>query len=114
MIGQDGVQFGHGDAEIPDEEETAFLVFSGELDIATAAEVRERLASVEVLDAPRVHVDLEQVTFLDSSTIGLLAATCKRVRSSGGSFSITCGYGHVRRVFEVSGLIDYFDMEDTL
>lgn len=109
---QDGLHFGNTDSSLPGEDETAFLEFSGELDIATAPELREQLASVEVLDAPRVHVDLKQVTFLDSSTIGLLATTCKRIRAAGGSFSITCGEGHVRRVFEVSGLIDYFEIED--
>jgi anti-sigma B factor antagonist len=64
-----------------------------------------------VLDAKRVYVDLSKVTFLDSSMIGLLVAACKQVRNTGGRFSVTCGEGVALRVLQISGLVEYFDVE---
>ena len=114
MTVQNGVKSPEVGAQIPDEDETAFLSFSGELDLATAGEIRERLAQAEVLDSPRVHVDLRQVTFIDSTTIGVLVAAGKRIRADGGTFSVTCGPGNVRDTLAVSGLLDFFEIGDSL
>lgn len=86
--------------------------FSGELDISTVEAVRERLERRELLDATAVHVDLTEVTFIDSSTIGLLVSACNRIRGSGGAFSVRCDIGTtVRRTLEVSGVIEYLEAQ---
>jgi anti-sigma B factor antagonist len=85
---------------------------AGEFDLATAADLRECLVQSEVIDVERVRVDLAAVTFCDSSSIGLLVTACKRVRSAGGAFSVHCGESVARRVLEISGLIDFFGVED--
>jgi anti-sigma B factor antagonist len=95
-----------------DVDESFLVSFSGELDISTAGEIRERLARPEVLDAPVLHVDLTEATFIDSSAIGLLVSACKRIRGSGGTFSVRCDAGPVRRTLEISGLIDYLEVHD--
>jgi anti-sigma B factor antagonist len=84
--------------------------FAGELDLSTAGDMRARLAQSQVLDAQGVQIDLTQVTFLDSSSIGVLIAACKRVRSGGGAFSVICEDGSVRRTLEVAGLLDFLDV----
>jgi anti-sigma B factor antagonist len=99
-----------GDAEPTGvEKEWVSVSFSGDLDVSTAGEMRARLAQSEVLDARGVQVDLSQVTFLDSSSIGVLVAACKRIRNDGGLFSVVCGEGPVRRTLVVAGLLDYLD-----
>ena len=65
----------------------------------------------ELLTAPEVRIDLTQVSFIDSTTIGFLVAACKKERSAGGIFSLRCSEGPVFRVLEVSGLIDFFKVE---
>ena len=93
-------------------EDSAHVALKGELDISMAGELREQLARPEVLGARRVCVDLNRVDFLESSCIDLIVSTCKRVRGSGGSFSVTCGAGGiVRLVFEVDGLVEYLQVE---
>jgi anti-sigma B factor antagonist len=84
----------------------------GELDLATAAALREILVSPEVFDAPKVRVDLTGVEFLGSTGIGVLVTACKRVRALGGTFSVICGRGEPRRVLEVSGLNEYLQIGD--
>ena len=85
---------------------------AGQFDLSTAEDLRESLVSSEVLGASRVRVDLGEVTFLDSSGIGLLVSACKRVRSAGGRFSASCGNGPARRILEVAGLVEYLHVED--
>ena len=83
----------------------------GEMDVSNASELREGLAWPDVLSAPKVRVDLSQVSFLDSTNIGVLVSACKRIRVANGTFSMSCGEGKVRQVLEVAGLIDYFGMK---
>lgn len=51
------------------------------------------------------------MTFLDSSGIGVIISACKRVRASGGTLSVTCGSGSVRRSIEIMGLVDYLEVQ---
>ena len=89
---------------------TTEVILAGEFDLSTASDLRECLVRPEVLEAKRVQIDLADVTFLDSSSIGLLIATCKRVRSGGAAFAVTCGSGPALRVLQISGLEAYFEV----
>ena len=84
---------------------------SGELDIATASRLRDAFVHPDVLSAQAVRVDLTQVSFLESTTIGLIVSACKHIRASGGSFSVICGEGSPRRSLEVMGLIEYLQID---
>ena len=84
---------------------------AGELDISNAGELREQLARPEVLGARQVCVDLNMVGFLDSSCIDLIVTACKRIRATGGSFTVACdASGAVRRMFEFDGLVEYLEV----
>lgn len=87
------------------------LFCSGDFDISTVQTMRDAFLHVEVADAPQVGVDLIGATFLDSSAIGLLVAACKRTRARGAAFSVSCNPGPVRLVLEISGLIEYLQVE---
>jgi anti-anti-sigma factor len=92
---------------------TAVVVLAGEFDLSRAEELREQLASPEVLAASAVRVDLTEVEFLESVTIGLIVTACKRVRAGGGSFSVICGpQGIARKVFVLDGLLEYLDVQE--
>jgi anti-sigma B factor antagonist len=96
------------------EDGLVIVSLAGQFDLSTAEDLRESLVSPEVLGAPRVRVDLSEVTFLDSSGIGLLVSACKRVRSAGGTFSASSGGGPARRILEVAGLIEYLHVEEVV
>ena len=84
---------------------------AGEFDLSTLPDLRECLVSPEALDAGRVKVDLTRVTFLDSLSVELLASAGNAVRETGGTFSTRCGEGIALRVLEISGLVDFFELE---
>ena len=55
---------------------------NGELDAFTAPVVRDALS--DVIDTPRLIIDLSHVRFLDSAGLGVLVGTVRRVRELGG------------------------------
>ena len=99
-------------AEVRDEDGRTIVSLAGEIDISTAGTLREVLVLPEVLNAPNVRLDLTDVEFLGSPGIGLLVSACKRIRNSGGSFSVICQQSEARRVLEISGLLEYLNVED--
>ena len=98
-------------AEVREQDGAVLVELSGELDLATAEDVRETLVRPDVLGAPAVRLDLTQVTFLQSTAIGLIVSACRRIRSSGGTFSVTCAEGIALRALEVTGLVEYLQIE---
>jgi anti-sigma B factor antagonist len=75
-----------------------------ELDPATAPELEAELAAVEA-DAD-VVLDFAGVEFCDSSGLRVLVDAYKRLDDAGGSLRVVHVRPNVRRVFEVTGLVD--------
>ena len=98
-------------AEVRNEDGAMVVSLWGELDLFTAGKLREVLVLPEVLNAAAVRVDLTKVDFLGSTCVGVLVSACKRVKASGGTFSVTCGQNESRRILEVQGLLDYLHVE---
>jgi len=75
---------------------------AGEIDLETSSSLRECL---ELFDGI-VIVDLAEVTFIDSSGLGVFISARKRLRTGSGDLRLRTPQDHVRRVFEVTGLRD--------
>jgi len=60
------------------------VTLGGELDLAAAAALRRGLSSIPSAALPDVAVDLSGVEFMDCATVGILIATHKDVRATGG------------------------------
>lgn len=86
----------------------------GEIDVYTAPLVREKLD--EQLSAGRTDlvVDLTDVTFLDSTGLGVLVGRLKLIRTMGGSMCIVGTDDRVLKVFSITGLDKVFEMYDDL
>ncbi len=87
--------------------------FAGALDGTATRDMQEMFSNAGVAEAPCIEIDLTQATFLDSGSVGVLVSVCRQKRESGGTFSVICRPGRIRRRFEVFGLIDYLDVRDS-
>lgn len=82
---------------------TSVVSVAGELDLSSAPNLKWTL--VDLLDAgcKRLVVDLSQVTFMDSTALGVLIGV-NRSLDVGARLAIVCVNTNVLRIFELSGL----------
>ena|SRR2546421_6687526 len=90
------------------------LGVTGEIDIATAPSLREKLHSLLAEGRANLIIDLDDVTFLDSTALGVLVGVLKRARTEGGELRIVCNQPRVRKVFEITRLDSAFDLCDSV
>lgn len=84
----------------------------GELDVTTSSALRSAIR-----DAPADHgviVDLERVTFVDSTALGVLIAGKKRVERQGRTFGIVVTNELILHILAISGLDEMFDVFESV
>src|SRR6185312_5763831 len=86
---------------------------AGEVDLATAPELKEALTEVVNGGARGVLVDLSNATFIDSTTLGVLMGAVKRLRPAGGELAIACHDPNIRKIFEITMLDRVFEIYPT-
>ncbi|MHB1988742.1 MAG: STAS domain-containing protein [Acidimicrobiales bacterium] len=96
------------------EGETPVLSVRGEVDVSTAPELRERLVEVAQDGTKTVVVDLSEVTFLDSTALGVLVSGLKRFQAAGGDLKLVVNGRAVAKVLEITGLIEVFQIFDSV
>jgi anti-sigma B factor antagonist len=99
---------------VRDQDGWAVLSVSGEIDMATAPSLRERLHALLAEDRSHLVVDLDDVGFLDSTALGVLVGVLKRARTEGGEVRIASTQPRVRKVFEITRLDSAFDLFDSV
>ncbi|WP_406070539.1 STAS domain-containing protein [Micromonospora sp. NBC_01638] len=80
------------------------LEVRGELDMATAPQLRESLQRLVDAGDRQVIVDLAEVGFMDSSALGALVVMFKTLRDVGGRLSLAAAQPAVRSVLTVTSV----------
>lgn len=88
--------------------EGAIVEVGGEVDVFTAPKLRDLLASLTEEGQTRLIVDLQQVQFLDSTGLGVLVGSLKRIRNRGGSLELVCSQPRLLKIFKITGLDTVF------
>lgn len=86
----------------------------GELDVSNAPQLRQTITTALDEGSGKVIVDLSTVTFMDSTTLGVLIGAHNRVRESGGALGVVAPDDKIRRVFRITGLDKVFTLYDTV
>lgn len=76
----------------------------GELDVATAPELREELDRIAARGGRETVVDLLAVSFVDSTALGILVEASRKLKARGGSLRIVCDDRRIARIMEITGL----------
>lgn len=91
---------------------TTRVAVTGEIDLSTAGMLRARLLSVlSALRPHRIEIDLAGVTFMDCSGLTVLIVTGNVAARTGGRLRITNPQPLVRRVLDLTGLLDVLTAE---
>jgi anti-sigma B factor antagonist len=87
------------------------IAVDGELDLATAPELRDVLVALPEEGAREVTLDLTGLEFIDSTGLSVLVMAFTRERAAGGSLVIRNPSQSVTRILEITGLVSVFTIE---
>ena len=87
---------------------TLYILLSGELDEYTAQSVRKNLDVLFETQKGFVQIvmDLSELTFMDSTGVGLLIGRYKKMREDNKPIFITNPSRNAERIFKMSGLYE--------
>lgn len=84
----------------------------GEIDIASAPLLSERLDAVIPAANERLVIDLSETTFLDSTALAVLVQAYKRLGDTGAEFVLRAPSKRVGKVLAITGLDRLMTIED--
>jgi anti-sigma B factor antagonist len=89
------------------------VVVQGEIDLALAAELQQRLADASDGAGSIVMVDLSECLFIDSRGLSTLLNAARRLTRSGGALAVVCPNPTPLRVFEITHTDDTLNVAPT-
>jgi anti-anti-sigma factor len=92
--------------DLVERDDVVILVVQGELDLSVAPDFTAWLARAEASPAPAIVVDLDRVSFMDSSGMHALLQFSLSERNR-ERLGVTRGSPQVQRLLEITGLTRY-------
>ena len=89
------------------------VALSGELDLASATRLEDELRSVEASSPGVIVLDLQALSFMDSSGLRALLAADSRARERGSRLVIVRGDERVQRVLRITRLDERLEIVDS-
>lgn len=87
---------------------------AGEIDVTSAAVLRDALEALIADGRRRLTLDLSDVTFLDSTGLGIVVGRLKRLARHGGTMTVAASHERVLRVFSITGLDQLLEIHEGL
>jgi anti-sigma B factor antagonist len=106
------IEFGIRDRAV--DGNTHVVSVSGEVDLFTAPEFKQRVTAPIAAGVDHVIVDLMETTFIDSSSLGVLIGAHRRLTSRGGSLIVACDHEAIVKTFRITGLDGVFQLADSV
>ena len=93
-------------------EDVDVLVLKGRLDAASAKELKGQVNSLEQENRVKLIIDMAGVDFIDSSGLGSLVSSLRKVNEKQGDIRVVALQKQVRSVFELTRLHCIFGIFD--
>ena len=91
--------------------EHAYLIaLAGDFDLHSGPEFERRVLEALGRSATDLLIDLSEVSFIDSTTIGILMRTRKRLAPIGGRVLVVTSDRNILRLFEITALDRMFEI----
>jgi anti-anti-sigma factor len=90
---------------------SAVMRIGGELDLVSAPQLRNAIATVQADKLDELVLDLADLRYIDSVGIGLLVATRRRADAEGTRLVVRHTSPAVRRLLEMTGLVAYLGLD---
>lgn len=95
------------------DDRTAIVDLTGEMDVYTTPQAKA--AMLDLLEKGYYHlvVNLRRTEYLDSTALGVLVGTLKRLRERGGDLRLVAPSPRIRRLLEITRLINVFSIDES-
>jgi anti-sigma B factor antagonist len=93
---------------------THIVAVSGEIDLFTAPEFKQRMSAPIDAGCSNLIVDLTATTFIDSSSLGVLIGAHRRLKLRGGTLVVVCENEPIVKTFKITGLDGVFTLAASL
>lgn len=93
------------------DERTTVIAVAGEIHVSTAPQFSRLLNAAIAGGKTAVVLDLDGVTFIDSTGLSVLLNGLRRVTRKGGSLVLVCTNPTVLRLFQITKLDATFDIQ---
>lgn len=97
--------------EIDQEVNKVLGMMSGEVDAFTAPSLKEQLLAVDVQKGMLVELNLSQVSYMDSTGLGVIVAFYKNVTAKNGKLVLVGLSQRLQRLFDITGLSSVIHIE---
>lgn len=94
--------------------QAAAVRVTGEVDIDCAPELRQELEQILQDGCVHLVVDIDEVTHLDSYSLGAFVGVRQHARAKGGSLGFVCHNPMLRRLFTMTNLDKLFEFHETV
>ncbi len=95
---------------IKEEGDAKVLTLEGRLDLASGKDLKEEIVKICKSGVTRIHLNLEQVEFINSSGLGALISTMKEVRLNKGRLTLSDLAPYVKEIFDITQLTHVFEI----
>lgn len=85
----------------------------GEIDAFTAPMLREKLAEITLEDSKEIVLDLSEVSYMDSTGLGVFVGFFKNVKAENAKLKLTGLSSRLKRLFDITGLGEIMDIESS-
>ena len=92
--------------EVREQPQVFYVQVGGELDIYTAPELKKVLSPIVSEGTHNLHVDLTNLTYMDSTGLGLFVGTLKDLNKYNKELRISGANERIMKLFEITGLYD--------
>lgn len=96
--------------DINKEDDKTVVLVAGEIDAYTAPKLREALLPLAEEENPQITVNLKNVSYMDSTGLGVFVGLLKNVRKNNGNLHLVELTDRLERLFSITGLSDIIDI----
>lgn len=100
--------------DVYEAEEKTVIKVVGEIDAYTSPKLNESIYPLSNEAGKNLLIDLTDVTYMDSTGLGVLVAAFKNKKATGGSFALTGLSNRLERLFIITGLSEIMEIKSNL
>jgi anti-sigma B factor antagonist len=93
--------------------DVVILDIAGEIDLYNAPEIKDIVNNLIEERKYNVVINLEKVSYIDSSGIGVLISSLSNLKKYQGGLKIINVFASVKKVFELTKLTSFFEIYDS-